>query len=140
MIPFDRRLLSFLSSILILQYFGHLMWRALIEKDPDAGKDWRQEQKRAPEDEMVGWCHWLNGHVFEQIWDSKDREAWYAAVHGVTKSQVWLSNWTTTILIVVYVNKSGLHYIKNLSLQNTWAPTGRKSLLSCYRSLFYIII
>ena len=35
----------------------------LIEKDPDAGTDWRQE-KRMTEDEMIGWHHWLNGHGF----------------------------------------------------------------------------
>ena len=35
-------------------------------KDPDAGKDWRQEEKGTTEDEMVGWRHWLNGHEFEQ--------------------------------------------------------------------------
>ena len=34
-------------------------------KDPDAGKDWRREKKRATEDEMDGWHHWLNGHEFE---------------------------------------------------------------------------
>ena len=33
-----------------------------IWKDPDAGKDWRQEEKRTTGDEMVGWHHWLNGH------------------------------------------------------------------------------
>ena len=38
----------------------------LIGKDPDAGKDWRQEEKGTTEDEMVGWYHWLNGHEFEQ--------------------------------------------------------------------------
>ena len=38
----------------------------LIRKDPDAGKDWRQEEKGAAEDEMVGWHHWLNGHEFAQ--------------------------------------------------------------------------
>ena len=38
----------------------------LIGKDPDAGKDWRQEEKGATEDEMVGWHHWLNGYEFEQ--------------------------------------------------------------------------
>ena len=36
----------------------------LIEKDPDAGKDWRQEEKGTTEDEMVGWHHRLNGHGF----------------------------------------------------------------------------
>ena len=39
----------------------------LIGKDPDAEKDWRQEEKGMTEDEMVGWHHWLNGHEFEQI-------------------------------------------------------------------------
>ena len=37
-----------------------------IGKDSDAEKDWRQEEKRPTEDEMVGWHHWLNGHEFEQ--------------------------------------------------------------------------
>ena len=36
----------------------------LIRKDPDAGKDWRQEEKGMTEDEMVGWHHQLNGHEF----------------------------------------------------------------------------
>ena len=36
----------------------------LIWKVPDAGKDWRQEEKGMTEDEMVGWHHWLNGHRF----------------------------------------------------------------------------
>ena len=38
----------------------------LTGKDPDAGKDWRQEEKGTAEDEMAGWHHWLNGHEFEQ--------------------------------------------------------------------------
>ena len=38
----------------------------LIWKDPDAGKDWRQEEKGIADDEMLGWHHWLNGHEFEQ--------------------------------------------------------------------------
>ena len=38
----------------------------LIRKEPDARKDWRQEEKSATEGEMVGWHHWLNGHEFEQ--------------------------------------------------------------------------
>ena len=43
-----------------LQYFGNLM----TGKDPDAGKDWGQEEKGTTEDEMVGWHHWLNGREF----------------------------------------------------------------------------
>ena len=38
----------------------------LIRRDPDAGQDWRQEEKGMTEDEMVGWHHWLDGHEFEQ--------------------------------------------------------------------------
>ena len=49
-----------------LQYFGHLMGRTDSFENPDAGKDWRREEKGMTEDEMVGWHHWLNGHDFEQ--------------------------------------------------------------------------
>ena len=38
----------------------------LTEKYPDAGKEWRQEEKGMTEDEMVGWHHWFNGHEFGQ--------------------------------------------------------------------------
>ena len=38
----------------------------LVGKDPEAGKDWRREEKGTTEDEMIGWHHWLNGHEFEQ--------------------------------------------------------------------------
>ena len=38
----------------------------LIRKDPDAGQDWRQEEKGTTEDEMAGWHHQFNGHKFEQ--------------------------------------------------------------------------
>ena len=37
-----------------------------LNKDPDSGKDWRQEEKGTTEDEMVGWHHWLNGQEFKQ--------------------------------------------------------------------------
>ena len=48
-----------------LQYFGHLMRRVLIGKDPDAGRDWGQEEKGMTEDEIAGWHHQLSGHEFE---------------------------------------------------------------------------
>ena len=63
----------------------------LIGKDPDAGKDWGQEEKGMTEDEMAGWHYWLNGHELELM---MDREASRAAVHGVTKSRTQLSDWT----------------------------------------------
>ena len=79
-----------------LQHFGHLMQQSqLIGKDPDAGKDWRHEEKGVTEDEMVEWHHWLNGHSLSKLQEMvKDREAWCAAVHRVTKSWTQLSNWT----------------------------------------------
>ena len=50
-----------------LQYLGHRMRTTdSLEKDLDAGKDRRQEEKGTTEDEMVGWHHQLNGHEFEQ--------------------------------------------------------------------------
>ena len=53
--------------MLKLQYFGHLMRKTdFFEKDPDAGKDWRQEKNGTTEDEMVAWYHQLDGDEFEQ--------------------------------------------------------------------------
>ena len=50
-----------------LQYFGHLMQRAdSLGKDPDAGRDWGQEEKGMAEAGMVGWHHRLEGHELEQ--------------------------------------------------------------------------
>ena len=51
----------------------------LIGKDPDAGKDWRQEEKGMTEDEMVEWHHWLNGHEFEhapEVGDGQGSLVW----------------------------------------------------------------
>ena len=51
-----------------LQYFGHPDEKSqLTGKDPDAGKDWRQEEKGMAEDEMTGWHHRLDGLEFEQV-------------------------------------------------------------------------
>ena len=93
-----------------------ILWPAdvnswLIGKDPDAGKDWGQEQRRMTEDEMVGWHHQLNGHEFEQTLEMvKDREGWCAAVHGVTKSWTRLSDWTT-ILFMFYFDFLAIRYV-----------------------------
>ena len=67
----------------------------LIWKDPDAGKDWRQE-KWVTEDEMVWWHHWLDGHEFEQLQELEmHRETWHAA--WGCKELAWLSDWTELI-------------------------------------------
>ena len=79
-----------------LQYFGHLMWRVdSIGKDSESGRDWRQEEKGMTEDEMAGWHHRLVGCEFDWTLVVCDgQEAWHAAIHGVTKSRTWLSDWT----------------------------------------------
>ena len=84
----------------------------LFEKDPDAGKDWRQEEKGMTEDEMVGWHHWLNGHEFEQApgdgegqrslaycspWGHRVRHDWVTKLNWMNFS-VLLHFWTPEFL------------------------------------------
>ena len=82
----------------------------LIWKDPDAGKDWGQEEKGTMEDEMVGWHrHSMDmslGKLQELV---IDREAWCASVHEIAKSQTWLSDWTKlfVILLCLVINIHG---------------------------------
>ena len=64
-----------------------------IWKDPDAGKDWGQEEKGTTEDEMVGWHHRLDGHGFGwTLGVGGGLETWHSVVHGVTKSRTQLSD------------------------------------------------
>ena len=73
----------------------------LTGKDPNAGKDWRQEEKGMTEDEMVGWHHQFNGYEFEQtLGNSEGQGNLCAAVHGIAKSWTQLSDWTTANVIV----------------------------------------
>ena len=89
-------LLEGLMLKLKLQYFGHLMWITnSLEKTLMLGKIEGQRRR--------GWqrMRWLGGITkamnlgLSKLWVSvMDREAWRAAVHGITKSQTWLSDWT----------------------------------------------
>ena len=71
----------------------------LIWKDPDAGKDWRHGRRGR---QMRRWLDGITDSMdmnLSQVWKTvKDREIWHAAVHGVTKSRTWLSDWTTTTM------------------------------------------
>ena len=67
----------------------------LSRKDCDTGKDWRQEEKGTAEDEMVDGITDSMDMSLRKLWEMvKDRETWQAAVHGITKNQTQLSDWT----------------------------------------------
>ena len=81
-----------------LQYFGHPDEKSqLIGKDPDSGKDWRQEEKGMTEDKMIGWHHWLSECQFGWTLEIGDEQgdlvwcgSWGQKESGMTE---WL-NWT----------------------------------------------
>ena len=83
----------------------------LIGKDPDAGRDWRWEEKGMTEDEIAGWHHHSMGMSLSKLRELvMDREAWRAVIHGVTKSQTRLSDWTELNWTeLLYVFKCSLH-------------------------------
>ena len=74
----------------------------LIWNDPDARKDWRQEEKGTTEDEMVGWHHQLNRHEFEQAPGAGDGQGYLACCspwgrkESDTTEQL---NWTVEVLL-----------------------------------------
>ena len=92
-----------------------ILWTADVKnwlngKDPDAGKDWKQEENGMTEDERVGWHHWLNGHEFEQtpgVGDGQGSLAccspWVCKEQDVTEWLNWY--WTDSLLSVQH------HYV-----------------------------
>ena len=77
----------------------------LIWKDPDAGKDWGQEEKGTTEDEMVGWHHRLERHGFGWTPGVGDGQGGLVCVvHGVAKNWTWLSDWTELKEVLIYAN------------------------------------
>ena len=71
----------------------------LIGKDPDAGQDWGQEEKRVTQKEMVGWHHGLNGHEFEQTPGDSEWQGKPGVLQSMGLQRVGhylVSDWTPT--------------------------------------------
>ena len=96
------------------QFFGHLIWRAdSLEKNLMLGKT--DGRRRRGQQRMK----WLNGITTQRTWSLtklqkivKDREAWHAAVHAVTKSWKWLRDWTTAMMENMW------RFLKKLKMQS----------------------
>ena len=85
-----------------LRLFLVIWCEEFIGEDPDAGKDWKQEEKGMTEDEMVGWHHQLDGHEFEQAPGVDDQQGGLSCCSpwGRKESDIaeWL-NWTETQML-----------------------------------------
>ena len=91
----------------------------LIRKDPDAGKDWRQEEKGTTEDEMVGWHHQLNGHEFEQalgVGDGQGSLACYSPWGRKELNTTEQLNWTKTFFFPLAFTQIFIVILKYLIL------------------------
>ena len=93
----------------------------LTGKDPDAEKDWRQEEKGMTEDEMVRWHHRLDGHEFEQAPKVGDGQGSLACCSPwATKNQTQLSDWTQLELVRKPVYHVGSPFWLSLFVSHYW--------------------
>ena len=97
----------------------------LLGKDPDAGKEWRQEEKGKTEDEIVGWHHQLDGQEFEQAGGVCDGQGSLACCSSWGRKELDMTerlNWTDLMLIAVYYCHGEI--IKTFSCSNFLSVKG----------------
>ena len=83
----------------------------LIRKDPDAGKDWSRRRRERQRMTLLTNTDTMDMSL-RKLWEMvKDKDTWHAILHGVVKSQTWLSNWKTTNLVILAqtINESAYH-------------------------------
>ena len=89
--------LSFIKAISVTWFLIRVMLFMQTVSRNMLGKDWRQKEEGAAKDEMASSITDSMDMNLSKLWKiMKDREVWYAAVHGVTKSRTRLGDWTTT--------------------------------------------
>ena len=91
-------------------YFGHLIQSWFIRKDPDVGKDWRQEEKGATVDAIVGWHHQLDGHELEQTLEDNEGQGSLVCCSPWSRQRVRQNSVTKQQLQMVAVPLSGLSW------------------------------
>ena len=86
-----------------LLFWPHDAKSWLVWKDPDAGKDWRQEEKGTTEDEMVGWSDSMDMSLSKLQELVMDREARPSAVHGAAELDMTAQlNWTDSVCAIIF--------------------------------------
>ena len=112
----------------------------LIRKDPDAGEDWRQEEKGMTEDETVGWHHWLNGCEYEQALGIGDGQGSLVCcspwAHKESDTAEWL-NWISILLSLIIDQKQGPYSCSLLLLLTLQSLGAQEKYIEWVKGFFF---